>query len=105
MASISTASINLSALDKSKIVKTDKNGKPFKNGAQYYTVTILINDEADQYGNNVQIIEPQTKEQRDAKEKRTFLGNGRVNWASAEQKKSEPQPTAKAQEPETDLPF
>lgn len=73
MKAIISLSINLSKIDKSKIVKG-------KNGAQYYNFTSIVNDENDQFGNNVQLIEPQTKEQRAAKAPRTFLGNGRVIW-------------------------
>ena len=71
MGAIATISIDLNKLDKSKIV----NGK---NGAQYYNLNISLNDATDQYGNNIQVTEPQTKEQRDSKTPRTFYGNGKV---------------------------
>ena len=73
MGSIASISIDLSKLDKSKIV----NGK---NGQKYYNLNIGINDLSDNYGNNIQVTEPQTLEQRAAKEPKTFYGNGKVFW-------------------------
>jgi hypothetical protein len=73
MGSIASISIDLSKLDKTKIV----NGK---NGQKYYNLNIGINDLSDNYGNNIQVTEPQSQEQRAAKEPRTFYGNGRVLW-------------------------
>lgn len=73
MGSIASISIDLSKLDKSKIV----NGK---NGQKYYNLNIGINDLSDQYGNNIQVTEPQTLEQRNAKEPKIFYGNGKVFW-------------------------
>ena len=73
MGSIASISIDLSKLDKSKIVNE-------KNGQKYYNLNIGINDLSDQYGNNIQVTEPQTLEQRNAKESKTFYGNGKVFW-------------------------
>ena len=42
--------------------------------------TINISDTTDTYGNNVSMFKSQTKEQREAKEKRTYVGNGKVFW-------------------------
>jgi hypothetical protein len=82
MAKIITASIDLAKIDKSKIVTTDKNGNPFANGAKYLNVQISLNDEADQYGNTVAISINQSKAEREAGEKRIYLGNGKVTWES-----------------------
>lgn len=73
MGTIASISIDLNKLDKSKIIEG-------KNGAKYYNLNISVNDSTDQYGNNIQVTEPQTKEQRDAKTPRTFYGNGAVRW-------------------------
>ncbi len=70
-----TGSIDLNKIDKSKVVTTDKNGKPFENGAKYLNIVLWINDEADQYGNNASIQVSQTKEEKEAKQKVTYLGN------------------------------
>ena len=60
MASIIKTSINLDQIDKSKIY-VGKKGK-------YLPVTITLNDELDNFGNNGPIIIEQTKEEREAKE-------------------------------------
>lgn len=69
MALIANVSIDVTKIDKSKLVK-----------GKYYNLTITVNDTKDQYENDVTVTEPQTKEQRAAKEKKVYLGNGRVNW-------------------------
>ncbi len=70
MASIIKASINLSEIPKDKII-------PGKKG-KYLPITITINDESDQFGNQGPIVVAQTKEERDAQEKKTYLGNVQV---------------------------
>lgn len=69
------ASIDLSKIDKSKIVEG-------KNGAKYYDFTILVNDEPNQYGKDVAICQMQTKEQREAKEQRVYIGGGKTVFKS-----------------------
>jgi hypothetical protein len=44
----------------------------------YLNLTVLVDDKLGNYGHNVSVIAEQTKEQRDAKEKRTYVGNGKV---------------------------
>ena len=68
-------SVCLTDLDKAKITKA-------KNGKQYYQFNSTVFDNVDQYGNNVSITEPQTKEQRDANEPKKYLGNGKVLFES-----------------------
>ena len=80
MAQIISGSIDLSKIDKSKIVDKDKNGLPFKNGAKYLQVTIMVNDDPDKYGNDVSISIGQTKEEREAKATKVFLGNAKTIW-------------------------
>ena len=75
MGTIASISIDLNKLDKSKIIEG-------KNGAKYYNLNISVNDSTDQYGNNIQVTEPQTKEQRDSKTPRVFYGNGKVIWTN-----------------------
>jgi hypothetical protein len=101
MGAIATIKIDLSKIDKTKIYEG-------KNGSKYYELNLSINDTTDQYGNNVQVSNPQTKEQRDAKEPRTFYGNGKVFWTDgkinvAEKKQVENQTVSK--KVEDDLPF
>ena len=51
--------------------------------------TINISDTTDSYGNNVSMFKSQTKEQREAKEKRTYVGNGKVFWTNGNILKAE----------------
>jgi len=96
MASIATASINLSKVDQSKIYE-GKNGK-------YLTVTIVLNDET-KYGNNVSVSEAQTKEERDAKTPKNYLGNGKVVWTDGNVTLAEREPQESFEAETSDLPF
>ena len=101
MAGIVQASINLNAIDKSKIIE-GKKGK-------YLPITITVNDEVDQFGNHGPVCIQQTKEEREAKVPKTYLGNVKVVWTNGTfpdrvtdgQPQGKPQP-AKVEE---DLPF
>jgi hypothetical protein len=75
MSKLLTGSIDLTKIDKTKIVSTDKNGKPFENGARYLNVVVWINDETDKYGNNASIQISQSKEEREANAKAIYIGN------------------------------
>tara|TARA_Y100000748_G_scaffold293304_1_gene282706 strand:- start:322 stop:642 length:321 start_codon:yes stop_codon:yes gene_type:complete len=74
MASIIRASINLTNVDKTKII----NGKKGK----YLPIVVTLNDEIDQFGNNGPITIAQSKEEREAKEAKTYLGNVQVVWTN-----------------------
>lgn len=43
-------------------------------------ITVSTNDTANDYGQNVTAFVAQTKEQRDAKKPRFYVGNGKVFW-------------------------
>jgi len=68
---IAQVSIDLTKIDKTKI-------KEHQNGSKYYAMSVIVSDEKDQYGNDVSITQDQTKEEREAKAKKVYLGNGRV---------------------------
>ena len=74
MAGIIKTSINLTAIPKDRII-TGKKGK-------YLPISISINDEPDQFGNNGPVIVDQTKEEREAKAAKTYLGNCKVVWTN-----------------------
>ena len=74
MASIIKASIDLNKIPKDKIF-VGKKGK-------YLPITITINDELDQFGNQGPVVVEQTKEERDAKAPKTYLGNVKVVWSN-----------------------
>ena len=75
MAQIISASIDLTKIDKSKI-------NNHKNGSAYYNIDIFIKDEKDQYGNDCAISQSQSKEEREAKDKKVYIGNGKSVWNS-----------------------
>ena len=74
MASIIRTSINLSEIPKDKIFV----GKKGKN----LPITITLNDEPDQFGNQGPVVVEQTKEEREAKASKTYLGNVKVVWTN-----------------------
>jgi len=74
MATILSASLNVAKIDSKKLIQ-GKTG-------QFLNVTITINDEPDKFGNNASIFESQTKEEREAKTPKNYLGNGKVIWTS-----------------------
>jgi len=91
MAQILTGSICLTDIPKDKITKSEKNGKLYLN------INVFINDEPDQYSNNGAIAIQQSKDEREAKAKRTYIGN--VKFAQ------QPPAAAPTQELLNDLPF
>jgi hypothetical protein len=78
MSTLISGSIDLTKIDKEKLV----NGK-------YLNIQISINDNSDQYGNNVGITIGQTKEEREAKAKKTYIGNAKVVWTDGSIKVAE----------------
>ena len=62
MASIIATSIDLTKIPKDKII----NGKKGK----YIPITITLNDELDQFGNQGPVVVQQSKDERDAKGER-----------------------------------
>ena len=78
MASITSISIDVKKIDKSKL-----------NKGQYLNIDITTRDETNQYGQNVSVSYPQTKEERAAKKPKTYLGNGRVVWTDGNISKAE----------------
>ena len=101
MASIIKTSINLNEIPKDKIY-VGKKGK-------YLPITITLNDEVDQFGNQGPVVVEQTKEERDAKAPKTYLGNVKVVWTDGNNVDRVPmdnQPVAApAPAAEDDLPF
>jgi len=100
MASIIKASLNLDAIPKDKIY-VGKKGK-------YLPITITINDELDQFGNQGPVVVEQTKEERDAKAPKTYLGNVKVLWSNGTNVEPAPRegtPAPPQPAPVDDLPF
>jgi hypothetical protein len=99
MSTLINASIRVDKLPKEKFVKG-------KDGAVYYNLTIAVNDET-RYGNNVGIMDSQTKEEREAKKTKLYLGNGKVVWTDGKVTlaEREEQTTTNQVEETADLPF
>ena len=74
MAGIIKTSINLSQIPKDKII-VGKKGK-------YLPIAITVNDEPDQFGNQGPVVVDQSKEERESKAPKTYLGNVKVVWTN-----------------------
>ena len=73
MACIITSSINLDKIPKNSIIKGKKGN--------YLPISISVNNELDQFSNAGPVMVSQTKEEREAKSPRTYLGNVKVAWS------------------------
>ena len=98
MSALINLSLRVDKLPKEKFVSG-------KDGAVYYNFTIGVNDESNQYGQNVSLTDSQTKEEREAKKPKTYLGNGNVVWTDGNIKVADKKVEATAKEVESDLPF
>lgn len=98
MSSIINLSIRVDKLPKEKFVKG-------KDGAVYFNCTLSINDEANQWGQNVSLTDSQTKEEREAKKAKVYLGNGNVVWTDGNIKVVKKEAAPQQVEEESDLPF
>ncbi len=102
MATLINLSIDVEKLPKQKFVKGKKG--------TYYNFTLVVNDET-RFGNNVSAYDSQTKEEREAKKNRNYIGNGKVIWtegiiAVAEKEEQEQAPAQTTTVDEgSDLPF
>jgi hypothetical protein len=97
MATLITQSIDVTKITKSKL----REGK-------YLDITTNVEDATNKFGQNVSTYESQTKEEREAKAKRTYIGNGKVVWTdgtiTVAEKQDKPK-EATQEEPAKDLPF
>ena len=78
MSKITTASLDVTKIDKSKLYKGKKG--------TYLNITILWKEEPDEYGNHAMIVQDVGKEAREAGEQGAILGNAK----HIQQKKSQP---------------
>ncbi len=105
MASIINASINLNDIPKDKIISGAKG--------KYLPITITLNDECDKFGNQGPITVGQSKEERESKAPKVYLGNVKVLWTNGDNvavaprdgQQSAPPPKKQAAIVEDDLPF
>ena len=80
-----------------------------KKGEKGIELTISISDEVNEYDQNLSSFVAQTKEQREAKKTRFYVGNGRTFWTDGTiqvpKKKEETHNAEVVAEKEDDLPF
>ena len=103
MAGLISVSINVADLPKEKFVQGKKG--------TYYNFTISVNDDTNQFGQNVSLFDSQTKEEREAKKSKNYIGNGKVVWTDGKMTAVEREDLGKAAIPapaaadSDDLPF
>jgi hypothetical protein len=72
----------------------------------YKNYTLSISDKTNEYGQNVTMFEEQTKEQREAGEPRTYIGNGKIFWTDGKVSVAEAvEKETAAASTDSDLPF
>ena len=84
-----------------------------QKGEKGIEITTSIDDETNTWGQNTSSYVSQTKEQREAKAQRFYIGNGKVFWTDGKVVKAEPRnqqqqqgaPAASGGQDEDDLPF
>jgi hypothetical protein len=59
---------------------TSQKSTTTRTDQRYYNIDIFIKDEKDQYGNDCAISQSQSKEEREAKDKKVYIGNGKSVW-------------------------
>ena len=106
MALLGEITIDVSKLPKEKFYQGKKG--------IYYTFTVAVNDETNDFGQNMSVWDKQSQDERGEKTPKSFIGNGKVFWTDgtatvAERKDeneqpSKPQPTSDIEE-DDDLPF
>jgi len=79
----------LSVLNKKEELSKDANKseaerKLYESESKGIKITISLNDTSNDYGQNVSAFVSQTKEQREAKTKPFYIGNGKVFWTKGE---------------------
>lgn len=96
------------------VTKIPKEAIYIGEKGKYLSIDIWINDEDDNYGNDTSINVSQSKEDREAKAKKIYIGNGKTKFgfSKSEPVASEPKRTAaggvvmdKNEDFDDDIPF
>ena len=93
--------IDVMKIDKSKLFHA-------QSGAKYIDLDVWISATPDKYGNDASASIRQTEEEREAKAKRTYVGNGqkRFGWGDSQQPAELQEGAAgSAPEEDDDIPF
>lgn len=77
MSKLVSINLDVTKIPRDRII-AGKKGK-------YIDLDVWIDDEADQYGNDASVSVRQTKEEREAKARKTYVGNGKklVGWGDS----------------------
>jgi hypothetical protein len=87
MASIINFSLDLTKIPKDKIkVVKKKDGSEGK----YLDLTLTLNNELDNYGNNGPVVVSQSMEERQSKADKVYLGNAKIAWTDGQNVGSAP---------------
>jgi hypothetical protein len=70
MSKLINISIDVTKIQRDKIIA-------HKNGGKYVSLDVWVNDEPDQYGKDCSVNISQTKEEREAKDRKVYCGNGK----------------------------
>ena len=102
MSALLNLKINVENLPKEKFVKGKKG--------IYYNFIISVNDDTNQFGQNVTAYDSQTLEEREAKNPKVYLGNVQVVWTNGDNvgaapRSDQPAQAVAAPAPADDLPF
>lgn len=79
MARLINLKVDVTKIDKSRLYQGTKG--------TYLDLVVSLNDEADQFGNDVATWQNQTEEERKNKSPKNYLGNGKTFWKSDGQSK------------------
>ena len=91
--------ICLSDIDKSKIFTA-------KNSKKYLSVVVTERKEVDQFGNDLVVYVSQSKDERDNRAQKNYIGNGKTYGEKPTTAQQQEAPQPQPQEEETDdLPF
>lgn len=98
MSAIVNFSLDLSKLPKEKMVKGKKG--------TYINLSLSVNDDTNQYGSNASVTIAQSQEEREAKQDKVYVGNGKVVWTDGTCVRAEKKTESVVEEVATsDLPF
>lgn len=84
-----------------------------KKGEKGIEITLSINDDVNDYDQNISAYVSQSKEEREAKKQKFYIGNGKTFWTDGkitvakkkEVHNAEPIPAGQVPDQEDDLPF
>lgn len=95
MSAIVNFSLDLSKLPKEKMIKGKKG--------TYINLSLSVNDQTNDFGQNASVFISQTKEEKD--QKKNYVGNGKVVWTDGTCVKATANDAVVEEVASSDLPF